>query len=570
VVPTKHLFSKQIFNKNTIYLLAWVLFAIALAGPRTALTQLDNEQLFGANIMLLVDHSRSMRATDITPSRIQRAKIEIDELLEKAQGHRIGITVFSARPHLYVPLTSDHAVLGTYLETLDNLSFPTIGSDYVSAILFAQNELKKLKGKSAIILITDGDLTSVTKNQLESLKEVDIPLYILGIGTVEGEAIQLINGEWLKYNQQYVISKMNEENLHQLSSQLNGKYSPVFNDDSDWGILYEQGIAQHNFLTKINAEQRIIWYELFPYFLIPSFILFWFSLSTRHLKYIKNITLFSFVSLFTFVLPSKHVDAFEIGQTAEQLAYRAYINKNYKKSEQFYKKISGYQSYYGQASSLYKMGHYHKAAQQFILATLNAENGEQRVSALYNLGNSYFRTGNFTSAINIYQDVLRYQPNNMASLHNIKVSQVLKKNIELQIKEQEGIISFLRRGRGSRSANVENGADISENTSVSVGDNENKLKKDIPLPVLPNISEDIVKKLILSGLENIRLAEQGAISNKQLEHGENITINLNKANQQLQTINDTQHLLWKRLFEIEEGFPAPVEKPKILPKMKPW
>ncbi|MDH5370578.1 MAG: VWA domain-containing protein, partial [Gammaproteobacteria bacterium] len=203
LVHTKYLFKKQIFNKNAIYLLAWLLFSIALSGPRTALTQHDNKHLSGVNIMLLVDHSRSMRATDITPSRLQRVKIEIDELLDITQGNRIGITVFSARPHLYVPLTTDHAAVRSYLKSLDNLRFPTIGSDYVSAILFAQNELKQLKGKSAIILITDGDLTSATNSQIDTFKEANIPLYILGVGSIEGEAIQLLNGEWLKYNQQY-------------------------------------------------------------------------------------------------------------------------------------------------------------------------------------------------------------------------------------------------------------------------------------------------------------------------------------------------------------------------------
>ena len=568
--PAKHLFKKKLFSKNTAYLFAWILLSIALAGPRTALTQFDNKQVFGANIMLLVDHSRSMRATDITPSRIQRAKIEIDELLEKAQGHRIGITVFSARPHLFVPLTTDHAVLKTYIKSLDNLRFPTVGSDYVSAILFAQNELKQIKGKSVIILITDGDFKSITKNQLETLNQENIPLYILGIGSIEGEAIQLTNGKWLKHKQQHVISKMNEENLRQLSSKLNGKYSSVFDDNSDWGILYEQGVARNNSLTNIKSEQHIIWYELFPYFLIPSFLLFWFSLSTLQLKFIKNITLFSFISLFAFIIPSKNADAIEIGQSDEQIAYRAYLNKDYIKSEQFYKKIGGFNSYYGQASSLYKMGHFQKSIPQFTLAILNAKNDLQLANGLYNLANSYFRTGDFSSAIKTYQDVLHYQPNNLASLHNIKVSQTLKKNIELRIKEEKKIISLLRQGRGSRSGTVDAGTAINENTSVSIGDSENKLKTDIPLPILPNISEDIVKKLILSGLENIRLAEQSISSNKKPNNELNKTISLNEANQQLQAINDSQHLLWKRLFEIEEGFPAPVEQPKKLPEMNPW
>jgi len=98
---------------------------------------------------------------------------------------------------------------------------------------------------------------------------------------------------------------------------------------------------------------------------------------------------------------------------------------------------------------------------------------------------------------------------------------------------------------------------------------ENTLSENIPLPKLPDINEDIVKQLIISGLENIKLAELG-YAEQTLKHDVNKNINLTKAQQQLKLINDSQHLLWKRLFEIEEGFPAPVESPRKLPGVKPW
>jgi len=569
VLPGNHSFIKMGLSKNIAYLLAWLLFSIALAGPRLPISHVDKNQLLGVNIMLVVDLSESMQARDITPNRLRRTKLEIYELLEKAHNHRIGITVFSARPHLFVPITSDHAALKTYLESLEQLSFPTSGSKPFEALLFAKKELSKIEGKSVIVLITDGDFTSFSEKQITSLSNQVTPIFILGVGTPEGEAVQSKNGKWLQYNQQHVVSRMNVENIRKLSNTFTGEYSPVYDDNSDWSALFDQGIAKYNSITNINGEKQILWDELFSFFLITSIFLFIFSLNTFQVKK-KSIANFFLLSIFIFSYPENDVYALELGQTDEQAAHRAYQKGRFTEAENLYRNINGYNSYLGQANSLYKLGHYHKAIPQFTYALLSAKNDSQRVTALYNLANSYFKTGDFTSAITTYNDVLRYKPKDKASLHNLKVSKILKANIELRLKQREQSISSLRQGRGPRSATIANGVEINENTSVSLSEGSNGLQQDIPLPKLPNLDEDNIKKLLISGLNNIELANRGSIENTQSGYIKNNNISLLQAQQHLNTIDDSQHLLWKRLFEIEEGFPAPVEKAKIIPGVKPW
>lgn len=573
VLPSHHIFSKQIFSKNSAYLLAWLLFSIALAGPRTPLSQTDKKQFYGANVMLVVDLSRSMQATDVKPNRLRRAKLEVYEFLEKAKDHRIGISVFSARSHLLAPLTSDHATLQTYIEYIDKLTFPTLGSNPVDAILDAQSELKNMPGSSAIVLLTDGDFNIISDEQIEQLKENNIPLYILGVATPEGEAIPLKDGTWLKHEQQYVVSKMNEDKLENLATALNGIYSPLYDDNSDWGILYNQGIAKHTTLTNIEAKQKILWNEFFSWFLIPSIFFFLISLNTYRIQLSKNIIILPLVYLFTFSIPENDVSAFEISESNEQSAYRAYIKGEYAKAETNYKNIDdkrAYYSYFGRASSLYKIGHYQEAIQHFTFAILNSENDNQRADALYNLANSHFRTGNFSSAIKTYQDVLRYQPSNRVCLQNMKTSKILLASIEHRLKEEQKILTASRQGNGPRSSSIADGTEINENTSVSMGENKNKLNDNIPLPDLPNIDEDTIKKLILSGLKNIKFADQNHESNQHSVAQANENIDILNAQQKLNVINDSQYLLWKRLFELEEGFPAPVEKPRLIPGMKPW
>jgi len=573
-------FKKHILSKNTLYLLAWCLFAIALAGPRVPLQQADKTPILGANIMFVVDLSPSMQAADIIPNRLRRAKLEIFEFLESAQQHRIGITVFSARPHLYVPLTSDYAILKTYLDSLDSLTLPTLGSDPIAALLFAEKELSQTEGKSTIVLISDGDFSEIKNSnnlsQLDVLKKSDIPLYILGMGTVEGEAVPLKNGSWLKDEQQAVVSKMNEDYLQKLAKHLNGKYSPVYEDASDWTELYQQDLSQHKDTIDINTKQRILWKELFPYALFPALLLFFVSLNRYRFSLSKNSAAIALILLFS-PITHKEVFATELFSTNfwpnnERAAYKAYQNMEYEKAEQLYKTLNGYHGHLGQGNSLYKRGHYQDATQQFTFAIINAQTDEQRVTALYNLGNCYFRSGQFTSAIATYKDVLRYQPNHHAGLANLETSKILQKAIEKRVKENAWATA-MRQGRGPRSASAAEGTEISDNTSVSLSGSENKKTENIPLPELPNISKATLDKLISKGLKNIQLAEQNSddsTSNSQYPEQEKNSINLIRAQQKTNAITDKQHLLWKRVFEIEEGFPAPIENPHTLPGVKPW
>jgi len=583
-------FKKQILSKNTLYLLAWLLFAVALAGPRVPLQQTDKTPILGTNIMLVVDLSPSMQAADIIPNRLRRAKLEIFELLESTQQHHIGITVFSARPHLYVPLTSDYAILKTYLDSLDSLTLPTLGSNPIAALLFAEKELSQTKGKSAIVLISDGDFSEIKSSsnfsQLDSLIKSDIPLYILGMGTVEGEAVPLNNGKWLKDEGQAVVSQMDEDYLQQLAKHLKGKYSPVYDDDSDWVKLYQQGLSQHKETINVNAKQRILWKELFPYALFPALLLFFVSLSRYRLSLSKNSAAIALILLFAPItdkdvfadavysdkLFSSKIFSFSFWPTNERAAHKAYENLQYEKAEQLYKTLNGYRSHLGQGNSLYKRGHYQDAIQQFTFAIISAKTDSQRVTALYNLGNCYFRSGKFTTAIKTFNDVLRYQPNHSASLSNLNTSKVLQKAIEQRAKENAWATA-LRQGRGPRSTSVADGTEISDNTSVSLSGSESKKPEVISLPDLPNMSKDTLDKLISRGLKNIQLAEQnsnGSSSSAQYQEQEEININLIRAQQKTSAITDTQHLLWKRVFEIEEGFPAPIEKPHTLPEVKPW
>ena len=571
IIPSHFKLKNKLLSKNTFYLAGWILFSIALAGPRTIINQPDKPQLNSTNIMLIVDASLSMHAMDIVPSRIRRARIEISEFLSKAAQHRVGIIVYAARPHLYVPLTSDLPALKSYLDSLDKLEFPTSGSDPLAAILLAKKELEKQKGKSAIVLLSDGDTASFSDiNQfsaLDKLKQSKIPLYILGLGSVEGEAIPLENGSWLNYNNKPVISRMNQALLQRLAIKYNGAYSPVQDDDSDWDLMFEHGLLRNATITTPVKDNQVIWHELYHYFLLSALLCFIVALAPVRLVNPKYSAVVFILTLSLSVLPGKEAKALNLFSTPEQQAYHAYNNRHYDEALQYYKNINGYRGLMGTASSLYKLGHYKEAVAQFSLAIINATTDTQRAAALYNLANSYVHTGNFSAAITTYQDVLRYQPAHHASISNLALSQQLYETLQKQINKQAQNIRP-RQGRGPRSASIDEGAEIESNTSVSLGDSKKQEPKDQELPEIPGTSRETLKKLLQLGLNHVHLAQQESKNPSAAE--QRSSQDVMTAQIYLQQVTTFQPALWKRLFEMEEGFPAPVEQPKVIPGVNPW
>lgn len=266
---------QRLISRTALWALAWVLFAITLAGPRLPQTQPDTLADAQRDILVVLDISRSMQATDIAPNRLQRAALELHEFLNTVRNSHVGIVVYGARPHLFAPLTSDFTALRFYLQHLETLVLPTQGSNPAAALDFARSELaarSKLL-PAAILWITDGDTPATQTAQLHTsvtaLQQANIPLYSLGIGTEDGEAIPLPGGKWLEHDGQAVRSRLDSRLLQTLTAQTGGTYSTVKDDASDWEALYTHGIAQ---VFPAQAEDGQQWQELYVWVLLLAMV----------------------------------------------------------------------------------------------------------------------------------------------------------------------------------------------------------------------------------------------------------------------------------------------------------
>jgi Ca-activated chloride channel family protein len=557
VVHQREGFASRLFSKNGAYIAAWCLLAIAAAGPRLPLEIIGEQEAQDANIMLVVDISRSMSAADVRPNRLRRAQIELEELLTRAEGLRLGVIVYAARAHLYVPPTADHDALRFYLASLDALTPPTQGSRPGEALALAYEELRAAPGKSAVILVTDGDFTAPEKNTVDIFSRAQLPIYVLGTGSIEGDAIPYGN-EWLTHDGQAVISRLNEAALRELAHATGGVYSPARDDDSDWAALYDYGIAKRFAAPPRDLDDtRTVWRELYAWPLLPGLVLLWYALLPFRMTLRRMpVALLAPILL----LPYPHQDA-QAAESATQ-AYEYFAQGNFAAALATYKNLTGFDARLGEGVSGYRLNDYAGAVRQFQQAVLEANTDTERGMALFNLGNGYFQLGDYKAAATVFQDALLYRPAHAQSRHNLDFSRALQQAVEERL-QRAG--ETRRAGSGPQRATPSESLAVSGDASLTLDDEAEP--KTPPLPELPATTGGDMEALIARGLAHVRLAAEAT---GQEAASARRTADIARAQQQMEALQDTQPLLWKRLFEMEEGFDAPLAAPREVPGVSPW
>jgi len=210
--------------------------------------------------MAVIDISRSMHVQDITPSRLRHDKHELQELSRQLQKDRLGLVVYAAHAHQYMPLSYEKNVMRHYLGNLDNLSPPTQGSRPLEALRLAEQLLQKQdpgnKRDKAILLLTDGD-------NLQPVPDMDTPVFVLGLGSIEGDAIPGHDGDWLRDDNRVIVSRLHEDDLSAIAERNQGHYSRAYKDNSEWDALYTKRIPALNRTKTINKDDKVSWHELY-------------------------------------------------------------------------------------------------------------------------------------------------------------------------------------------------------------------------------------------------------------------------------------------------------------------
>ena len=228
---------------------ALTLLILALAGPRWGF-QWEEVRREGADIVVALDTSRSMLATDITPTRIDRAKLALRDFVQHLQGDRIGLVAFAGSAFIQCPLTLDY---GAFLESLRSVTvgiIPKGGTALGEAITTGLAAFENQPGRHhALLIITDGeDHDGQIQAAGQQAAAKGIKIYTVGVGSPEGELIPLnADGRrsFLKDRQgQVVKSRLDTETLQQIALTTGGAYVYDTGPSLGLGEIYTRYLSQ--------------------------------------------------------------------------------------------------------------------------------------------------------------------------------------------------------------------------------------------------------------------------------------------------------------------------------------
>jgi len=247
--------------------LLWILLVLAMAGPRWDFTDV---QLFrpGANLLILMDISRSMQVTDVRPSRLARARQEIEDLLNQNRTIRVGLIGFASVAHVVSPVTEDMQGIHRVLPAVDTSLVRLQGSRLMFALERAAELIagQPAESTNSLLIITDGDFDEQGLEQrLQEMAAAGIRVHILGVGTPEGDAVpgKGRNNHWIMNRTgQPVISALNEPLLRSLAKAGNGLYQRADYRERDTGKILAEVKAQALPGADRNERTRV-WNERF-------------------------------------------------------------------------------------------------------------------------------------------------------------------------------------------------------------------------------------------------------------------------------------------------------------------
>ena len=213
---------------------ALTLLIVMLARPQMG-TKISHEKRTGIETIICMDISNSMLAEDVAPSRLDRSKMMVENLVDHFTNDKIGLIVFAGDAFIQLPITSDYVSAKMFLSNIDPSMIATQGTDIAAAINMASHSFTQQEGVGkAIIVITDGeDHEGGAVEAAKDAKARGMNTYVLGVGSPNGAPIPTGNGDYMKDNTgQTVMTGLNEEMCRQLAEAGGGTYIHVENNSN--------------------------------------------------------------------------------------------------------------------------------------------------------------------------------------------------------------------------------------------------------------------------------------------------------------------------------------------------
>lgn len=217
--------------KFWLMIAALALLIVMLARPQMG-TKISQEKRKGIEVIISLDISNSMRAEDVVPSRLDKSKMLVENMVDNFTNDKVGLVVFAGDAFIQLPITSDYVSAKMFLQNTDPSLIATQGTDLAGAIeLSSKSFTQQDKVGRAILIITDGeDHEGGAIEAAEKARKNGIRVFVLGVGSTKGSPVPDGNGGYMKDNSgQEVTSALNEEMCKQVAQAGGGAYIHVDN-----------------------------------------------------------------------------------------------------------------------------------------------------------------------------------------------------------------------------------------------------------------------------------------------------------------------------------------------------
>jgi len=390
-----------------------ILGAIAAAGPTWEQDRpdfLENR----APLIVAVDLSPSMDASDVQPSRLEAAKHKLHDLIQRRKGARTGLIAYAGSAHLVLPATDDPALLDTFIQALNTGLIAKPGKNIGAVIEQAKRLLSAEKTPGSLLLITDGGNSDPGEDLDKQLQDSLLQVLVLAVGNEDGGIIRDARGQpRADVNGRPVLGRFDQAGLKQLASGVDAPLGSLTlnDDDLDWIELHAQ---QH--FQNASAEQRQLQWKDAGYWLC------WPLLMLALVSVRKNWSV-NWMPVFLLAMgmswPTEHAQANPLADaffTRDQQGRWAFEHQHYPQAAALFVDP------YWKGIAAYNAADYDLALTTF--ARLDT------AQAYFYLGNIYVRRFKFDQAIAAYRHALKLQSTFPEATANLALALALQKDTE--------------------------------------------------------------------------------------------------------------------------------------------
>lgn len=232
--------------KTGLQLAGVALVFLALAGPQWGV-ELITTEASGVQVLLAVDTSNSMLAEDLEPSRMDKAKSELLQLIGGLKGQRVGLIAFAGKAHLVCPLTTDLDAAKSMVDRIEVGMIPQQGTALGDALERAAKLLAKYPGQKAVVLLTDGEDTKGDPlGAAEAALKAGVRVFVIGLGTPEGGPIPqrdaggAVTGYLKDKKGETVVSRLAEGSAIRLAAAGKGAYYRATPQENEAAAILKQ------------------------------------------------------------------------------------------------------------------------------------------------------------------------------------------------------------------------------------------------------------------------------------------------------------------------------------------